>query len=274
MSSASWVDVGHLATSAVLVFMAVPSAMTVGARAAVAPDAPLGEALARVSSRRVLFAHQSVGAGIVAGLERLSAGAGATLRIVELPGALAAGTFGHAFVGRNGEPLRKLAGFEQLLAEQAAHAPDIALLKFCYVDFHDGTDVAALFSAYQATFRDLERRYPHTTFVHVTVPLTTVQAGVKGAVKSLLGRAPSGFLENARREEFNALLRGAYRDRALFDLARLEATSPDGRTITSTWRGRTVLALDPSSTRDGTHPALETSVRIARALVAQLAALP
>ncbi len=80
--------------------------------------------------------------------------------------------------------------------------------------------------------------------------------------------------ENARREEFNDLLRAAYRGSALFDLARLEARAADGKTVTATWRGRTVLALDPSSTQDGAHPGPDASERIARAFLEHLAAMP
>ena len=74
----------------------------------------------------------------------------------------------------------------------AAAGVDIALVKFCYVDFDAGTDVPALFAAYQATLASLEGRYPRTTFVHVTAPLTTVQGGPRRSSSgSWAGRRPA-----------------------------------------------------------------------------------
>jgi hypothetical protein len=259
-----------------LIPMLLSSILPSPARASDATDGRLREELGQLSRRRVLFGHQSVGAGIVAGLTRLSVRAGVKLDIVELtsPTPTANGAFVHALVDRNGDPRRKLASFERLMAHAAGAPPEFALFKFCYVDFDAGTDVSTLFEAYQTTFRTLQREYPRTTFIHVTVPLTTVPGGLKSAIKRLLNRPPAGFLENSQREEFNRALREAYRGGGLFDLARLEATSPSGTTTTAEWRGRSVLALDPSSTTDGGHPDPVAEERIARALVALLAALP
>ena len=104
---------------------------------------------------------------------------------------------------------------------------DIAFMKFCFVDFNPKTDVKELFAHYQATIDDLRTRNPGTTFIHVTVPLTGEQGGLKEFVKRLLGRAPYGIMENIRREEYNALLRQAYRGREpIFDLARVEFNRP------------------------------------------------
>jgi hypothetical protein len=72
------------------------------------------------------------------------------------------------------------------------------------------------------------------------------------AVKGLLGRAPGGLLENMWRGEFNDLLRGAYVGKEpLFDLARLESTSPDGDREPQEWEDRRIPALFPSYTEDG-----------------------
>ena len=60
-------------------------------------------------------------------------------------------------------------------------------------------------------------------FVHVTVPLTAAQSGLKSLVKRPMGRAP----DNVRLEEYNQLLRRTYAGREpIFDLARLESISP------------------------------------------------
>jgi hypothetical protein len=263
--------------TALVVSMALELALASGASAAEPEQARLAADLAKLSRRRILFGHQSVGRNILDGVERLAESQGITLRVIELqaPGPLEPGALSHAFVGANGDPRSKLAAFGRLLAGTGVDPPDLALMKFCYVDFGPETDAAALFEAYQAALRDLVRSHPRTTFVHLTVPLTTVQSGPKALVKRLLGRQPYGLLENARRGEFNSRLRTAYQGRApLFDLARLEATSVAGTLVAAEWQGRKIPALDPASTDDGGHLNAAAQDRIARALVGYLASLP
>ena len=54
---------------------------------------------------------------------------------------------------------------------------DVALMKFCYVNFTTSADVNALFARYRDTMGALERDFPNATFIHVTMPLTTVSGG-------------------------------------------------------------------------------------------------
>ncbi|BDG04644.1 nucleoside hydrolase [Anaeromyxobacter oryzae] len=241
-----------------------------------AANAKLGDDLARVARLRVLFGHQSVGGNVLAGVARLSAAHGGVLGVTEVRGAgpLAPG-LSHALVGENGAPRTKLDAFAALLARLEGPPPDVALVKLCWADFGADTDADALFEVYRTALAELARRHPRTTFVHVTVPLTTVQGGARALVKGALGKPPYGLLENARREAFNARLRAEYGGRApLFDLARLEATAPDGSVTRAEWRGTSTLALAPAYTDDGGHLVAAAQDRIARALLATLAALP
>lgn len=249
------------------------AAFALGA-AARAPDADeaLDRDLARLSGKRILFGHQSVGANILAGVEALATSARPALRVVEVtrPADLEPGTLGHVLVAENGRPALKLESFERAL-EAAGEPPDIALLKFCYVDFGAQTDTGALFARYQETLRRLHERYPRTTFVHVTVPLTVVQRGPRAWAKSVLGR-PVGLAENARREEYNARLRGAYQGREpIFDLARLESTRPDGGLEVTEWKGQEVPSLVPAYSQDGGHLNALGRTLAARQLIATLA---
>jgi lysophospholipase L1-like esterase len=107
----------------------------------------------------------------------------------------------------------------------------------------------------------------------VTLPLTTVQTGLKAFAKRLLGRAPYGTVENVRREEYNELLRAAYAGREpLFDLARIESTAPDGSAVRVRWQGAVAPALAAQYTDDGGHLNVEGRRRAARELIAVLAA--
>jgi lysophospholipase L1-like esterase len=155
---------------------------------------------------------------------------------------------------------------------------DVALLKFCYVDIEPGTDVKALFAAYRRTLAELHESHPATVFVHVTLPLngepkTGWRAGWKALARRLLGRPPAGMAENARREEYNRMVREAYGGREpLFDLARIESTAPDGTPVRERWRGLAAPALAPEYTEDGGHLNADGRRRAARELIAVLAA--
>lgn len=241
----------------------------------VARDAKLRQELEAVSRETIFFGHQSVGENVLDGVRRLAAAQGVPLRL-EQAGATAAaphqGAWLHARIGENGNPDLKLQSFVRAIDEGAP--ADVALMKFCYVDFHAATDPAALFARYRTAVRGLQERHPRTTFVHVTVPLTAPQGVAKSLAKRLLGRETSEA-ENARREQFNAALRDAFLGREpLFNLARLEATHEDGRAETITWRGRAVPVLVAAYTDDGGHLNAKGQDRVARELVALLAALP
>jgi hypothetical protein len=241
--------------------------------AAPAEDVALRDDLARLREVRVLFGHQSVGTNVLAGLSALAREAGVAVPVMEVRAGepVPGGTIGHLLVGENGRPASKLAAFAAALGDPA-RAPDLALVKLCYVDLSADTDAAALFASYQETLARLPARYPRTTFVPVTAPLTTVQTGPRALVKSLLGRAPAGVAENERREAFNVLLRGAYADQAIFDLARVESTRPDGTPERTAWHGQVVPALVPAYTGDGGHLNADGQRRAARALLRTLAA--
>jgi lysophospholipase L1-like esterase len=235
-------------------------------------DLRLRSELERISRERVYFAHQSVGANLIEGLEDLAAEADVRLRIVQADRAadLPPAAFGHTFVTENGDPLKKLESFRAALG---TGAPDLALIKFCFVDIDRDTDVRALFERYQATIAELRQAHPRTVFVHVTVPLTTVQNGFKAWAKRLLDRPPAGLLENQRRDEYNRLVRAAYAGREpLFDLAGVESTTADGRAVRLVWHGVRVPVLLPEYTSDGGHLNAEGRRRAARELVIVLAA--
>jgi hypothetical protein len=256
-----------------LAFALAAAAGTGGARAA---DAGLRAELERVAQRRIFFGHQSVGVNLLDGVVQLAAAEGVPLRVAEAPAAdkVAPATLGHAFVVENGNPLRKLQSFERAMGQRPTQV-EVALVKFCYVDFSAETDARALFARYRATIDVLRSRHPGTTFVHVTAPLTDVQRGAKALLKRLLGRAPYGTIENVRRAQYNDLLREVYRGREpIFDLARVESTAPDGTTVTTEWKGSVVPAMAPAFTDDGGHLNATGKLRAARELVSVLAALP
>ena len=149
---------------------------------------------------------------------------------------------------------------------------DVAVLKLCYIDFTADTDGRALAGKYTTAMNALQHQYPQTRFVAATAPLTTVQTGPKAWIKILLGRKPAGYLENARRADFNDQLRSTVSEAVLFDLARLEATAA-GSQNTFDLDGRTIESLDPALTSDGGHLNESGEKSIAAAFVRFLAGL-
>lgn len=262
-------------TSTLLTLAVVMVGTTTTAHAADV-DENLRKDFERIAQKRIYFGHQSVGGNLIEGIQQLSTIASVPIRVFETPTAngVEATGLGHTFVARNGDPFQKLKSFEQAMGQQPTGL-DIALVKFCYVDITADTDVKVLFARYRATIDGLKTKNPSTTFVHITVPLTTVQGGFKGSLKKLIGRAPHGAIENIRREEYNELLRQEYRGREpLFDLARIESTAPDGTAVTGEWKGSVAPAMAPAYTDDGGHLNAAGRLRAARELVSVLAAIP
>ncbi len=235
-------------------------------------------ARASLETKRIFFGHQSVGGNImdgVADLVREQPTLG--LRVLDLDGVRSTegGFFAHAKVGRNEYPATKTGEFARLLNEGLASRVDIAFHKYCFADILENTNTKAVFQHYRNTMIRLRAAYPNVTFVHVTVPLMAVQSGPKALVKKMLGRAPDGYQDNFRREQFNELLRREYTGREpVFDLAAIESTAPDGTQETITFKGTSGRTLLPSYTSDGGHLNELGRRRVVEELVVLLAQLP
>lgn len=240
------------------------------------------DALRRLSQRNVYFGHQSVGYNVVGGIvDLLKAVPHQALNIVETRELAAAKSpfFAHSAIGRNGEPVSKLDDFADVLRRNAPARIDIALLKFCFVDFSEETDVQNLFRRYADTFAGLKKSFPGTTFVHVTVPLTGNPNGLKwtmrNVVKRLIGRHVRTYKDNRRINEFNELLRASYLGKEpVFDLAALESTHADGTRVMDQDAGLSVYSLAPEYTFDGGHLNEMGRRIVALELLRCLAALP
>jgi hypothetical protein len=209
-----------------------------------------------LQGKRILFGHQSVGGNIIDGLRDLTRGrTDVRFTIVDLEKTQrpSGPYFGEIRIGKNGDPASKCDAFTRTVDRLVSDSLDIALMKFCYVDFDRGTDVKGVFSNYTATIDSLRRRAPGVTFVHATVPLTVRTPGWKKVLKRVLGRDESSDLLNQKRQEFNELLRSRYGNEPLFDLAAVESTYPDGSREEFTHNGATVYALIGALSDDGSH---------------------
>lgn len=227
-----------------------------------------------LAARRIFFGHQSVGNNIVAGIESvMEEHPGIGLRVAETTELSAQGEPGlyHARIGRNGDPASKADAFEGVAL---AGRPDLAMLKYCYVDVNVETDPDALFADYVRRIETLRERDPAVTVVHLTMPLTTVEpGGWRLWLKRLRGRVTKREL-NSIRNRYNSLLREAYAGREpLFDIAGIESTLPDGSRSAFVSGGDTIYALHEGFTNDGGHLNEVGRRRVAESFLAFLANL-
>lgn len=205
----------------------------------------------RFKQLHIAFGHQSVGANLLAGVRALAQEQNIDLPISDNLTDPREVVIRQFFIGENGKPESKLDAFREALAHANSSKADVAEMKFCFIDFAPNTDAKALAATYIQQTTELSAQYPHTVFITTTAPLTTIQTGPKAWLKRMLGKTPSGYLENLRRYEFNQVLRAHFGNGpALFDLAALESLQG---TSTFTIDNQTIETLAPAITDDGGH---------------------
>ena len=230
-----------------------------------------------LSTKKIYFGHQSVGFNIVDGIEQIVK----ENSLIELTtketmerSDFQEPLFGHSTVGKNRDPNSKTDAFSLVMKSGVGEEVDIAFFKFCYVDIKKGVDVGQVFDHYKESMAELRSAYPDVLFVHVTVPLTTIQTGPKAFVKMVIGRAIRGFDDNIQRHGFNEMLRQEYAGKEpVFDLAKFESVAPDGRQSIFHHKGETYFSLLSEYTDDGGHLNEKGRIFIAEQLLIFLATL-
>lgn len=222
---------------------------------AIAAEVPTAS-WAQLADARVFFGHQSVGRNVVQGLHELAESEPAhPVTFATMHDAVArpdAPLLAEFPIGENGRPETKMAAFAAALDSLPADARGVALFKYCFLDIDGRTDVDALFARHQEAVREMRARHPGLTWIHVTAPLTVDEPMPRRLLKSVLGK-PTARDANARRNAFNAMLRKAYADQPILDLARIESTRPDGSRAFVTSGRDTIYVLAPELTDDGGH---------------------
>lgn len=211
--------------------------------------------LTTVRNGRILFSHHSVGRNLLAGLQRVNAQVGGgELNVVGLDRASAAmpGALIEVSGGQNQDPKSKVDFFRGVFADGAVR-PELAFMKFCYVDFNPSTDVDALFAYYRETMDALKKQHPEVTFAHVTVPLVVRPTDLKERIYRIIGKQVWEDVANTKRYAFNQRLLKEYAAEPIFDLARAESTRPDGSRETFEYEGRLFYSLTPQYTDDDGH---------------------
>jgi hypothetical protein len=205
-----------------------------GARGTIVTSGDLANDLAMVRQARIYFDHHSVGANILAGVRQIDREvAGSKLRLAspEEANSIQGPVLVEGGGGHNGDPKGKIDHFAKVIRVDAGLKPDVAFMKLCFTDIGPRTDVENIFAYYRRSMESLEREYPGIRFAHVTVPLTAKPVGLKARLFRLIGREVWDDASNRKRAEFNRLLRETFASDPVFDLARLEATAPDGNPV-------------------------------------------
>jgi len=210
----------------------------------------------KIDKLNIYFGHQSVGYNIIQGLnDIIKSIPDSQLNIIDIDQTreVSGSYFAHSKIGYNRQPRTKCDNLILRLNDPILKDVDIILSKFCYVDFNSDTNVDELFDYYSKTVADIKKNFPDKIFVHITVPLTTIQSDWKASIKKMLGKPLSGVVENVKRNKFNELIKNTYSSEPIFDLSMIESTYPDSSKETFNYDGKKYYALIPDYTNDGGH---------------------
>lgn len=212
----------------------------------------------KLAAKKIYFGHQSVGKNIMNGIEDiLTAEQKKKLNIIDSLDATnyEGSMFAHSRVGYNMDPISKIIGFNNYVNNLSDWQPNMAMFKFCYVDIKENADVKEIFSEYQSRMSKLKTAYPDIQFVHFTVPLTTVETGLKADfMKNVLGKTQGRERDNVKRNQYNDLLRQTYSGKEpVFDLAEIESTRENGARVVYTLNDNQYFSLAPEYASDGRH---------------------
>ena len=223
----------------------------------------LDSLILKIQGKRIFFGHQSVGNNIMQGLVALNNQSSAKLNIVTGRDTTNFGTafFAHDAIGKNKDPLHKLNDFCDLLESDFGDKIDIAFFKFCYVDIKRQTPVDTLFSLYVKRLEKIQAMHPNLFLIPVTVPVKVVPKGIKNTINMVIRKDHSFTLNR-----LNKMLREHYGEEKIFDLARIEATLPNG-SINQKYENDYLVA---DYTYDGGHLTDEASKLIAYRMLQKL----
>jgi hypothetical protein len=211
----------------------------------------------QLANKRIYFGHQSVGFNIIDGIEKvLTLYPKIKLSIVETRknDLIDKGIFAHFRAGKNREPATKIDDFVNVIDTELNRVPDIAFLKFCYVDIPDKVAVDKLFQLYKEKIGALKKNNPNLLIIHFTMPLKTQHFSWKTKFKNFIGKESWELAENIKRNNYNKLLLKAYNgNQPIFDIASYQATLQDGSQTTFKYKGEKFIYMQDSYSSDGGH---------------------
>ena len=208
-------------------------------------------------AQKIYFGHQSVGFNIIDGIaDTMAEMANIKLNIKETknPHDFNGQVLAHSAIGRNKDPLSKIADFKKTMDSGIGERVNTAFFKFCYVDIVRDTDIRLVFKSYCDALEYLRSKYPGVNFIHMTVPLRTAPRGPGAAIKRLFRMPLEDDEDNIKRNLFNIMLLNEFgRDNRIFDLAGYESAYDNGRKAFFIKDNAKYPVLAPEYTKDGGH---------------------
>ena len=207
-----------------------------------------------IAQRMVYFGHQSVGSDVCAGIQELATDYALPLTVVQTrePQSVTGPAFVSFLAGRHRDYASKNAAILRLLESSTRARNPLVLLKYCYGDISSPREYTIVFDAYRDTVDTIQFEHPDVALVHTTIPLTTVEGGFKARTKRYLGRTTRRDVAVAR-HRYNELLRAEFGGfEPIFDLAQIQATTPDGTVSGFTSDGHRIETLAVENTNSGT----------------------
>jgi hypothetical protein len=205
-----------------------------------------------VANLKIFFAHASVGANILKGMDDLHSADSSKYPLIQkssggTPPATTVNGAIYEFSRGNPGWTVKISDFETYIKNGWHDTKvDLAMNKFCYVD------PKADWTVYRDSMVALEAKYPGTRFVYWTMPLTTDKDS-----------------NEVLRAQFNQNLRdwiAGQSNKLFFDLADIEAWSPDGQQQLFTSQGQNYPRVFAGYTPDGGHLNQDAAKRVATGL--------
>jgi len=216
----------------------------------------ISDVLQMISSKKIIFGHQSVGRNILSGINQLEAETGIKLNIIESRDfkGIRELSFIHFRVGVNKDAVSKINDFKSIMEDVSKDSGSIAFFKFCYVDIREENDIDSIFKYYKENMLYLKEKYPDTKLILFTVPLKALQKGPKALVKKMLMMPVGGVMDNIKRDRFNnMMLKELENEFPIFDIAKVESTLPDGTPFTFKRKGKQYPCMPDIYTYDGGH---------------------
>ena len=208
-----------------------------------------------ISSSKIFFAHMSVGYNILEGILDIQEHDNRFLKInikelsddnkIDVTGIL------HKKIGNNGSAKLKFDAFNDMLINQGLGSEiDIVMLKLCYIDINEDTNIKNIFNDYLKTIDDINKCFPKLKIIHATVPLTTHSIGLKERLKNII----KSDISNVKRNQYNNLLRNKFADSDMvYDLAKIESTYANGDREHYKYEGERIYSLIGQYTYDKGH---------------------
>ncbi len=229
------------------------------------------EKWSQLTQKYIYFGHMSVGNNILGGMQDIL---GQQPNIaIPINSESSSEGFCHALLGGNKQPLEEITSFQSQV-KHLKSPPDIAFLKFCYVDIDVATNIQQLFDAYRQMIDGLKADFTDMTFMHCTVPLTaepqSIKETIKEMIKPLVGKTRTRD-DNAKRMAFSNLLKHTFPPETIIDIALYESVTPDGRHSTKSLGGAKIPSLHAEYTTDGGHLNEIGSRRVAEQMLIRLA---